>query len=219
MPRLLAIGFALLLLGSGRQPQSTAGLQAGAEFPPQDLLLWDLEREGLQAVRAARRLNDAPDDPQTVRLLAEAKNLDGMLRALGVVVDTRPRRIPAAFEALGDAAWQFRGDDEAARRNAARLQQIVADVRQRLPGLPREDAARAERVLLTIDAGFARERSPAPGRVRARGSSSSIAEPRRRCSPRLMRSVLARCRNSCSTGWMRSSETTRGRMRQRTPCV
>lgn len=114
----------------------------------------------------ARRLAEAPDSPETVRLLAKAKNLEGLLQALRAIVDAQPRRIADAFEAIGDAAWQFRGDSEQARRNMATLRQIVADARRRLDGLPREQAARAERVFILIDGETSRNREAGAARLR-----------------------------------------------------
>jgi tetratricopeptide (TPR) repeat protein len=95
---------------------------------------------------------------ETVRLSVQARNIDRMLDALRSIVDTQPQRMAAAFEALGEARFQFRGNDEATRRNAERMRQIVADARTRLPDLPREEAARAERQFVPIDAELSLDR-------------------------------------------------------------
>ena len=50
-----------------------------------------------------------------------------------------------------EAAWQFRGNDEAARRRAETMAGVVASARKRLPDLPREEAARAERMFVRLD--------------------------------------------------------------------
>ncbi|HSC26733.1 MAG TPA: hypothetical protein VLD67_05640, partial [Vicinamibacterales bacterium] len=151
-------GIVLLLLTTGQQSRTVQAQPSGAEFPPQDRLIWVREQAGLTAALAARRLTEALDDPDTAHLLAQVRNFDGMLRALRVIVDTQPRRIPDAFEAVGDFLWGFRGDDDRARQHATTLQQIVADARKRLPDLPREAAARAERVFVNVDAEFSSDR-------------------------------------------------------------
>src|SRR5688572_19766291 len=127
MLKLLTLSVALLLLAPAQGARSGMALPSGAEFPPQDWLLWRLQQEGLAAKLAAERLVEAPDSPDTVRLLAEAKDLEGMLHALRLIVDRRPQRIADAFEAVGEAARRFRGDDEHTRRNAEALRRIVAD--------------------------------------------------------------------------------------------
>lgn len=149
MPNQVALLLAVLLCAPLQPSERPESLPSPAEFPPQDRAIWGLASQGIAATLAARRLVAAPDSPETVRLLAVARNLDGMLGALRRIVDTQPRRIADAFEAIGGAAWQFRGDDEQARRNAETLQQIVANARKRLSDLPREEAARAERVFIT----------------------------------------------------------------------
>lgn len=122
------------------------------EFPSQDFSLQFQFQQGERARLAARQLADAPDRPETVGALALARDTAGILQALRRIVDTQPRRLAAALEAMGEAQWAFRGDDEGVRRQRDALQGIVADARQRLPELPREEAARAARVLLNLDA-------------------------------------------------------------------
>jgi hypothetical protein len=108
---------------------------------------------------AAKRLAEAPDSPETVRFLAAAKDLKGLLAALRRIVDTQPRRIADAFEATGQSLWEFRGDSAQTQAHAATLRGLVDDARRRLSDVPREEAARAERVFLTIEAQFSRDRN------------------------------------------------------------
>ena len=75
------------------------------------------------------------------------------------IVDTQPQRIADAFAAMGQSLWEFRGNSAQALRHAATLRGIVADARRRLPELPREEAARAERVFLMVDAQFSQDRN------------------------------------------------------------
>ncbi len=142
----------LLLLGQAPGSLTSARLdQAAAEFPPQDAQLWSLESAGLTAKLAKQQLAAAPDSPETLRLVARAQRLDDVLAVLRTIVERQPRRIPDAFEALGDTAWAFRGGDEAMTGRREAFRQIVADAEKQLPALPREDAARAARVFLNLE--------------------------------------------------------------------
>jgi hypothetical protein len=151
MSRLLASGTVVLLLANAPAAQSppSGGLEAVAEYPPQDRAVWNLVRPGLLRLEAAQ-LSPAPGSVDAVRLYAST-DLARMLETLRLIVDSHPQRIGPALEALGDAAFQFMEDNEATRRSAETLRQIVADARLRLPDLPREDAARAERQLIALD--------------------------------------------------------------------
>ena len=96
---------------------------------------------------------------RSVRLLARAEDLDRMLVVMRRIVDTAPQRIADAFVAAGDALWRFRGDDEQARQRRETLRQIVSDARKRLPELSPEEAARAERLFISADQEFSRDRN------------------------------------------------------------
>jgi tetratricopeptide (TPR) repeat protein len=113
-----------------------------------------LQRQAAVARLADEQLATAPDSVATVRILIEAKNLDGLLVVLRRIVDTHPRRIPDAFASAGEASWQFRGDEAAERARAETLRGILADARRRLPEIPREEAARAERLFVNLDGLF-----------------------------------------------------------------
>jgi tetratricopeptide (TPR) repeat protein len=157
MVRLLALS--LVLLGAaGFQPARPFSPVSAAEFPPNDQLFSLASRSKLVqlASDAARR---EPDAPETVRLLARAEDFDRMLEVMRRIVDTAPQRIADAFVAAGDALWRFRGDDEQTRRRRETLRQIVIDARQRLPELSPEEAARAERLFITADQEFSRDRN------------------------------------------------------------
>jgi tetratricopeptide (TPR) repeat protein len=128
-----------------------------AEFPPNDPLFLLASRSKLVqlASDSARR---EPEAPETVRLLARAEDFDRMLSIMRRIVDTAPQRVADAFVAAGDALWRFRGDDEQARRRREILRQIVIDARKRLPELSLDEAARAERLFITVDQEFSRDR-------------------------------------------------------------
>jgi tetratricopeptide (TPR) repeat protein len=147
-----ALAAAILLLAPGQHSSVATSRSIAEEFPPQDLSVLMLQQRGVQAFEAEHRLREAPEHPDTLRLLARAGNVDRMLRVLRAIVDSRPRDIPAAFEAFGEEAWRFRGDDEATAQYSERMRQLLAEARKRLPGLPREDAARAARAFVTLDA-------------------------------------------------------------------
>lgn len=163
MLRMCALSIVLFI--AGQAPRGTRAVPSGAEFPPQDQQIWWMENQGLRAKVAARRLAEAPGSPETVRLLAEANNLDGVLRALRTIVDADARSIAEAFEALGDRITDFRGDNAKMLERVETLKLIVADARKRLPGIPREEAARAERVFTTLDGEFSRNYDEWPKRL------------------------------------------------------
>ena len=152
MPKqLVPVALVLLLVLQGVTP---SGVPRTAEFPPDDQRLASLQRQAAVARLATDRLAAAPDSLETIRLLIEAKNLDGLLVALRRIVDTQPQRMADAFAETAEASWQFRGDEAAERARAETLRGILADARRRLPELPREEAARAERLFINLDGLF-----------------------------------------------------------------
>ena len=127
-------------------------MPTGAEFPAEDRALWTEvpSRGGL--------LDGGPATGRSAGFARErsnsatAKKLDDLLVVLRRIVDTQPGRIPDAFEAAASALWEFRGDSS--RTLPSRKMccaRIVADARPKLADLPREDAARAERVFIIAD--------------------------------------------------------------------
>jgi tetratricopeptide (TPR) repeat protein len=159
MPKLIPVLLAVLLTVPSQSSKRPEGLPSAAEFPSQDRGIWFFVSEDITRTLAAKRLADAPDSPETVRLLAAAKNLTGLLAALRRIVNTQPRRIADAFEATGQSLWEFRGDSAQTLAHAATLRGLVDDARRRLSEVPREEAARAERVFLTIEGQFSRDRN------------------------------------------------------------
>src|SRR5687767_10413779 len=110
MLKLIPFAVALLLAGPPQAGPRSTGLPTGADFPAADRPLWaDVHREVASSL-AARRLVEAPDSPETVRILATAKKLDDLLVVLRRIVDTRPGRIPDAVDAAALALSEFRGD-------------------------------------------------------------------------------------------------------------
>lgn len=143
---------------AGQASQSTgqpAPVLSGAEFPPYDARVWTDQRNGL----AARRLTEQPVSPEITELLQQNR-IDDALRVLREIVDKRPDQIPRAFEIALEESHRF---SDRARGYPDALQDLVNAARKKLPGLPRETAARAERQLLVLD------RQPPPS---CRGSAS-----------------------------------------------
>ena len=161
MLKLSALAIALLALTSA--PLTSVQLPtsrelSGAEFPPQDVQLWLLQHQGLTVREAMRRLADAPDSPDTLRWLVRASDTDGVLTVLRRIVDARPSHIADALGIFGGTGLPPRGDDELSQRRAALFRQIFTDARQKLSALPKEEAARAERILMLFDGGSEHER-------------------------------------------------------------
>jgi tetratricopeptide (TPR) repeat protein len=150
MIELLTLLLTFVLVQASQSAPATAIEQAAAEFPQEDGMLWSLVSGGLNAKAAKRALAEAPASPETLRVVAQDRRLDDVLVVLRAIVDGDKRRIPDAFAALGDTAWSFRGNDEAMTRRRDTLRQIVADAEKQLAALPREDAARAARVILNL---------------------------------------------------------------------
>lgn len=150
MTDLLALAVTFVLLQAPNPPTPASIEAMAAEFPTEDASLGGLEFSGLNAKLVTRALAEAPDSPETLRLAAKAQRLDDVLTVLRRIVDRRPERIADALVALGDTAYNFRGDDEVMKRRRETLRQIVADVETQLPALPREDAARAARAVVNL---------------------------------------------------------------------
>jgi hypothetical protein len=91
MVKMVALAVALVVLAPAQRP--SAPQYPGADYPPQDDLIRDREWNGLVAKQASQRLAEAPDEPDTLRLLGRARNYDGILRALRLILDEHPERI------------------------------------------------------------------------------------------------------------------------------
>jgi len=138
MPKRIPVLLATLLTIPSQSSKRPEGLPSAAEFPSQDRGIWSLVSDDITRTLAATRLAEAPDSPETVRLLAAAKNLTGLLAALRRIVDTQPRRIADAFDATGQSLWELRGDSAQTLAHAATLRGLVEDARRRLSDVPRE---------------------------------------------------------------------------------
>jgi outer membrane protein assembly factor BamD (BamD/ComL family) len=149
MARVTALALVLILSGPAAQEPTSHPWER--EFPQQDVpIVWRLNAAA-RAADAAARLSRAPAEVETVRALVAAEDHDGLLQSLRLIIDEHPSRMAAALEAVGGSVFSFRGDTEQARRRVEALQQIVADGRRRLASLHIEEAARAERVFVTVD--------------------------------------------------------------------
>jgi tetratricopeptide (TPR) repeat protein len=137
---------------AGSTGPSLAPLQS-AEFPAADWQIWGLQSRGLRARIAASRLATAPDDPATIPLLLELRRSGDALAVLRNVVTTRPGDMTRAFKALGH--WTRELTAERSRPYAENLREIVAKTTQRLSTMPREEAARVARELVTVEAELA----------------------------------------------------------------
>ncbi|MBA2304679.1 MAG: tetratricopeptide repeat protein [Acidobacteria bacterium] len=160
----LALTIAVVVVASA-QPARPQPESSTADFPPQDSSLAFTVSRGDAKARAARLLAAAPGEVETIRAHVGARDASGALRTLRIIVDSHPERIPDAVHALGDLIYELRGDNEATRRNQDTLLTIVAAARAKLPALPREAAALAERGFIAIDGELARDFNGWPARL------------------------------------------------------
>lgn len=153
MPKSGAIVLVLTLLQAPAL-DAQSDIRPVAEYPPQDVSLAFLVTQGLMQADAAARFQRAPADIETLRALMAAGDIHRAIRSLRQIVADRPERMADAAEAVAELPYSLRGDDETTLANAVAVRQILADARAKLPGLPREDAARAERIFMQFDAAF-----------------------------------------------------------------
>lgn len=132
------------------QPRS---IEPGEDFPPEDHSVWLFVERGLKNQAADLQLATAPDSPETVALLLDAHRPGDALMVLRRIVERRPDRMGAAFKAASKNAHDLFDDG---RGYGSALREIVARARQRLPELPREEAAEAAWYLRSVAL-------PAPG--------------------------------------------------------
>jgi hypothetical protein len=129
---------------------AAAGQRPVSEFPPQDVQLQMLRDDGLARKVARRQAAQAPDDPETLRLMLPYADQmrEDILRVLERIVDTRPDRIP---EALGPSIDTWRDFDASLPDGSGqRLRAIATEARTRASALSKEQEARAERVLMDL---------------------------------------------------------------------
>ncbi len=106
--------------------------------------------QALRGRDAAKRLVEAPDDPDTVRLLMELRRYPEALKVVRRIVDTRPESMARAFEALGVGIGVREIGADAAHDYRDMLTSLVADAQRRASSLPREQAAQLQRRLVTV---------------------------------------------------------------------
>lgn len=147
----------LVLLSS--LPQGPPAPDWQDDFPPQDSsLVWSLAR-AYERIDADHRFETAPADIGTIRALALAGDCDRLLASLRLIVDKHPERLAEALRFI--SLHELRGDTEQVTRHRDALLRIVADGRQRLDSLSREDAARVARAIVTVEDSLTRHDDPA----------------------------------------------------------
>lgn len=146
----------LVLLVFAQATDTSLELPRSAEFPPSDERIWMLQSAGLRAKVAARRIALAPDRADTLDLFLQLDRIDDALRVLRRIVDTRPDEMAAAFKAIAGGSHRILGG--APRGYPDALREIVAAAETRLDGMPRQQAARTARQLLSVDNALSRTR-------------------------------------------------------------
>ncbi|HET6893117.1 MAG TPA: tetratricopeptide repeat protein [Pyrinomonadaceae bacterium] len=127
------------------------------DFPSYDsIIVWRL-RQGADAKEAARRLVQEPEAVDTFTRLVRVDRLDDALLVLKRTLDSADAaQTIAAMHALNETIFQFQRDQT--RYHAETIRQLIVPVRARIATLPREDAARLAREMLSIDASLDRGR-------------------------------------------------------------
>lgn len=142
-------------------PPKRSGIDASlelprtAEFPARDEGIWALQRDGLRAKVAARRLAYAPDRADTLDLLLQEKRIDDAFRVLRRILDTRPDQIAPAFDAVSSGTLGIL--DDASHGYAEVLREFVAHAKSQQRAMPREQAAQTARHLLSLDHALSRQ--------------------------------------------------------------
>lgn len=122
--------------------------RVNVDFPQYDLAAWHLERTGLIARAAARRLREAPDSVDTLDLLIEAHRIDDALHVLRRIVEKHPEDMARAFETVSHDSFSFH---DQAREYSGTLQQLIDAARSKLGSMTAEQAGRTEWQLLMVD--------------------------------------------------------------------
>ncbi len=139
---------------SQSRPASADPLAMPADFPPADQRIWSLQLKGLTAKRAAEALARAPDAPETIDLLHRAGRLDDAISALRRSVAGPPANLERTLELVPALVLTASMNGITPRTDTIR--EILATVKPRSGDLPREDAARVARALLTADSHLTR---------------------------------------------------------------
>ena len=143
------------------RPPSADPLAMPADFPPADQRIWSLQLKGLTAKRGTEALANAPDAPETIDLLHRAGRLDDAISVLRRSVAGPPANLERALELV--PALVSTASMSGIRPRQDTIREIVATVKPRLADLPREDAARVARALLTVDSRLTRRERGAWG--------------------------------------------------------
>ena len=145
---LLVVGISLVCSGSpAAQPAAPARVIA-AEFPASEFTLLNVQQRGDRLTAAARALAREPEATETLARLIDADRIDDALGVAKRIVGSHPDRLVAALTLLSQHNSRFH---DKARGHPDALAQIARDARRQLPGLPREDAARAARQIIMFE--------------------------------------------------------------------
>jgi tetratricopeptide (TPR) repeat protein len=143
------------------RPPSADPLAMPADFPPADQRIWSLQLKGLTAKRGAEALANAPDAPETIDILHRAGRLDDAINVLRRSVAGPPANLERALALV--PALVSTASMNGIRPRQDTIREVVATVKPRLADLPREDAARVARALLTVDSHLTRRERGAWG--------------------------------------------------------
>jgi hypothetical protein len=148
--RLLPVVIWTLAVSSALPAQSPAPSNPLRDFPSGDFQPLQLASRGRNAKLAARRLIDAPEAPETSRLLLGRNRIDDALQsARRSLAGGDVQRTLSVLAVINEGLTSITSD--ATRDYANTLRTILTPVRSRLTQLPREDAARVARALMGID--------------------------------------------------------------------
>ncbi len=156
MRRILVPICLLLVLASsspGARQEFIVEQSISSEYPADDVLIRSLQLMGERAKAAETALQKAPDRSATFDLLLKAGRRGDALDVLERIVERRPEEMRAAFAAIGSAGRDFAADK--ARDHAQRLRGLVERAKARLAALPRDEAARVARALVSVESELA----------------------------------------------------------------
>ena len=165
---------------AGQDARSANLADPGLEFLHYDSGTLTRYWRGVDAKSRRQRLEHG-EPPERFGLLLDAHHLDEALDLLGSTVSASPRQISALL-ARGSGKWSEFVQD-GTRDYRPRLRVVAAAIRGVLAALPREDAARAARQLMDIDA-VTGNRDGSDWREAVSRFTKDTPEPTRRCWPK-----------------------------------
>lgn len=133
-----------------------AAPQVAADYASLDAEVWRMVDRGLTAKAVRRAVREHPDAPSTIELVLDRQRAGRSFEDGAVILDALHRM------AASDADQVERAAEILARRFTAppaELEQLVATLTARAPGLPREQAARTVRQLISVENRLAGRRS------------------------------------------------------------